>query len=129
MKCFRLFRSKAFWFGVPGLVGLLWGWWVSMGYRSWVEFETWGVGLSAGEVYAYWFLEAMPGWGDMGVGHCEVEPEEVLEWKRMLVDSPHVIPDFRLTFIPLYWPVLGYLALWIGLLIWRKRRFEKRMNE
>jgi hypothetical protein len=28
---FRLLSSRAFWFGVPGLVFLLWAWWLSMG--------------------------------------------------------------------------------------------------
>lgn len=31
---FRLFRSRAFWFGVPGLVFLLWGWWDSSRWES-----------------------------------------------------------------------------------------------
>ena len=30
---FRLFRSRAFWFGVPGLMFLLWAWADSMRYN------------------------------------------------------------------------------------------------
>lgn len=30
----RLVRSRVFWFGVPGLVFLLWGWWDSSRWES-----------------------------------------------------------------------------------------------
>ena len=129
MDRFRLFRSKAFWFGVPGLVGLLWGWWVSMGHRSGVDFGLCGVGQSAGDFYAYCFS---PGWLDsweVETFQYQVEPDEEVEWRRNLIEAPHVIPDFRVAFIPYYWPILAYLAIWAGLLILRKRKFERRPVE
>jgi hypothetical protein len=129
MHRFRLFRSRAFWFGVPGLAALLWGWWVSMGHRSWIDFGGWGIGLSAGELYAYQILDGWPSWPDVEVGQIEADPEEALEWKRMLVEPPQTIAHFHIIFIPYYWPVVGYLATWAGLLIWRKRKYEKRPVE
>ena len=58
MDRFRLLRSKAFWFGVPGLVGLLWGWWVSMGHLSVASYGSgrneWMIGQSAGELVMGW---------------------------------------------------------------------------
>lgn len=126
---FRLFRSRAFWFGVPGLVFLLWGWWVSMGHRSWVAFDTVGIGHSAGEVYAYCFSDDMLVLGDMGVGHYEVAPVDALEWKKDLIDSPKVFPDFRVTFVPYYWMIVAYVAGWAGLVLWRSRKYRSLLSK
>jgi hypothetical protein len=129
MDRFRLFRSRAFWFGVPGLVFLLWGWWDSMGDRSGVDFGLWGVGQSAGDVYAYCFSDGWPDSWEVETFQYQVEPEEALEWKIALIDPPHPVPDLRSVFIPYQLLVPCFLAGWAGLLIWRKRKFEKRLIE
>lgn len=126
---FRLFRSKAFWFGVPGLVGLLWGWWVSMGHDSYAGFggyPPWGIGQIRGEVYPCWGSAGWPEWREFYVGHVQISGEQVSEVKLSLSSWPDRDPTLHCVFIPYYWLVLGYVVGWAGLVIWRKRTFEKR---
>ena len=128
MNRFRLFRSKAFWFGVPGLVGLLWGWWVSMGYWSHAGFRgqhsQW-IGQVGGEVYAIWDLKGWPDWQQFAVWHNEKSVEEVSAVKRFVASEAQKKTATHIVFVPYYLPVVSYVAVWAGLLIWRKRRYDK----
>jgi hypothetical protein len=133
MKRFRLFRSRAFWFGVPGLVGLLWGWWVSMGYWSWVGLggtESWGIGQMGGQVFIVWNVDRGPEWGDFRALHWKISGYEArIERYKLAAFSDGFMPTRRQVLFPYLWLVTGYLAGWAALLIWRKRKFEKRMSE
>lgn len=126
---FRLFRSKAFWFGVPGLVGLLWGWWVSMGNYSSAGFRGaryWVIGQMGGEVFAMWDAEGGPEWGEGVAEHKDMTVEVAKAEKGFWTTDNEWYPSYRIIYIPYYWPVMGYLAAWAGLMIWRKQKFEKR---
>ena len=130
---FRLFRSRAFWFGVPGLVFLLWGWWVSMGHLSVASYGSgrneWMIGQSAGELVMGWNWDG----GQMSQGlngdHLQMPPGGEVEWRVGLARYCDSDVTLRFVFIPFQWPVLGYVAVWAGLLIWRKRKFENRPVE
>ena len=130
---FRLFRSRAFWFGVTGLAFLLWGWWVSMGYESWVGFggtHQWRLGQLGGEIYAWWDVGGWPDGQFYSAEHGEMPLEAAREWRLRLIEERHwFVPPNSYAFIPYYWIVLGYLAVWAGLLIWRKRMFDQRPVE
>lgn len=128
MKRFRLFRSRAFWFGVPGLVGLLWGWWVSMGYWSEAGFmggHPFGLGQVNGEIFPFWDSAGWPDRRVFEVSHQKASRDEVRRWKMALATWRERDPSYSIVFIPYYLPVTGYVAGWAGLLIWRKRKFEK----
>jgi hypothetical protein len=100
-----------------------------MGHRSGVDFGLWGVGQSAGDLYAYSFSDGWPDSWEVETFRYQVEPEEALEWKIALVEPPHPVPDFRSVFIPYHSLVPCYLMVWAGLLIWRKRMFDQRPVE
>jgi hypothetical protein len=56
--------------------------------------------------------------------------EAAREWRLRLIEERHwFVPPNSYAFIPYYWIVLGYLAVWAGLLIWRKRMFDQRPVE
>jgi len=128
---FRLFRSRAFWFGVPGLVFLLWGWWISMWDYYGAGFSGGppsGVGCFAGEVSAFWNLNGWPA-ERFYTWHVEAPPMgSAREWP-VNVDVSRGDPAFRHVYIPYWSLVFGYVVAWIGVLIWRKRKFEKRFLE
>ena len=127
---FRLFRSRAFWFGVPGLVFLLWGWWVSMGHQSVAMFKgtgvggSWGIGQMGGEVYVVWDAALGPDWGSFGAGHEEIQWERARQLKGTWVAVCEKSPSRRIDFIPYHWPVLAYVAGWAGLVGWRSRKYR-----
>lgn len=126
---FRLFRSRAFWFGVPGLVFLLWGWWVSMGHASYAGFggpSHWTIGQCGGEVFVRWHSGESPDWRIFKAGHEKASVEQLREWKDDAAEywttSGYFLLPYRLL-------VLYYLAVWAGLLTWRKRKIERRPVE
>jgi len=126
---FFLFRSRALWFGVPGLVFLLWGWWVSMGHRSFVRFGGaghWTIGQGEGEVFARWYSGEAPDWQYFDARHEKASVERLREWKD---DAAEYWSTSGYVLLPYHLLVLSYLAIWAGLLIWRKRRYEKRLVE
>lgn len=126
---FRLFRSRAFWFGVPGLVGLFWGWWLSMGSISTVsagQTRNWWIAQSAGEVLLSWDSSGLPDDLEFSGKHFNASPEESIEWRKMLEYTDEMFPASKRLGISYCQIIVGYLVIWAGLLIWRKRKYEKR---
>ncbi len=125
---FHLFRSRAFWFGLPGLVFLLWGWWVSMGHFSRAEcggrFDWW-IAQSAGVIVVFWESEGPPDWDRFGVSHRKTNEEGAREWKSWLIEATEKDPSRHMVAIPHRFVVLAYVAGWAGLLTWRKRKYRE----
>jgi hypothetical protein len=127
---FRLFRSRAFWFGVPGLVFLVWGWWMSMGHQSGASFkgtgvgDYWGIGQMGGEVYAVWDSVVGPDWGSFYAGNDAMTWERARQVKDIWVRVCEKSPSSRIVFIPYHWPVMGYVAGWAGVIFWRSRKYQ-----
>jgi hypothetical protein len=120
--CFRLFRSRVFWFGVPALLFLVWAWWDSHFHYAVVGFK--GPGrVFAGHLAGYVFV-AKAGGGAMdwrtGYGRYFETPmaEGLLNYMRHN-------PDLQFHELPYGIVILGYLAAWSGLVIWRARTFGK----
>ena len=114
------------------MVGLLWGWWVSMGYETGVGFSgvrSLGLGQAGGEFYAWWDSDGWPESWDFFAAQYEFPMEDAREWKRRVALRRLEEPNLHYAFIPCYGPVLGYVAMWTGLLIWRTRKFEKMLIE
>ena len=124
---FRLFRSRAFWFGVPGLVFLLWGWWVSMGQRSYVvaasDVSELLFGQIDGEVVLIRGSGPVPPLDEWVLAHDGLMTsmaEGIKKEEQELEDAG----ISRVVFIPYHWPVLGYVAVWAGLIFWRSRNYR-----
>ena len=127
---FRLFRSRAFWFGVPGLVFLLCGWWMSMGHSSYAGFggsPEWSIRQGGGEVFAAWSSFGWPDWRQVYGRHQKVPVEyfghskaNLAAWCKYWTNSGYVVVSY-------HWLVLCYVAVWAGLIFWRKRKYEKRL--
>jgi hypothetical protein len=132
MDRFRLFRSRAFWFGVPGLVGLMWGWWVSMGYRSYVmaasDVAELLFGQIDGEVVLVRGSGPLPPLDDWVWVHDELVPgmAEGIKREEQALDDAGIS---RAVFIPYYWLVLAYLAGWAGLMLWRSWKYRSLLPE
>lgn len=130
---FRWFRSRALWFGVPGLLFLLWGWWVSMRHWSAVSYghalSAWEAGQVGGGVYAHWDANGWPDKGEMHAGHQRCTPAEARELEKDWSKLSEALPNCRFARITYYQIFPGYLAFWAVLLIWRKLKFEKRLLE
>jgi hypothetical protein len=124
---FRPLRSRAFWFGLPGLVFLLWGWWMSTEHYSGVGFGGHSLGIAqlGGEVFVFWRSDGWPDWRSLGAFHNDMPWEDARELKRLQALSQPMVPTFRRIFIPYHWPVLFYLAAWAGLMFWRGRKFRQ----
>ena len=125
------YRSRAFWSGLPGLVFLLWGWWMSTGHQSgmWPDGAgSWEVGQLAGEVYMFWESDEWPDWGNFHVSNVEIPLETARELKRKMVLWRGDDPTIRRVFIAYYWPVLAYVATWLLTLAWWQRRMARKMK-
>lgn len=128
---FRLLRSRSFWFGVPGLLFLLWAWWVSIGNISTMTIgghgfkmpRRWEIGQAAGEVYATWGLGGWPDWKFYPY-HGEMQVEARRHWRRNLTWVRAGDPAFRYLIVGHHWLVLGYLVAWSGPVFWRSRRYR-----
>ena len=123
----RLFRSRVFWLGVPGLVFLLSGWWISMGHSSQVAgggVYQWWIGQVAGDVVMCWDPERWPDWGNFHAEHDEISGEDAREWKTQLARIREVEPDYRYAVVPYYTLVLSYLAVWLGFVVWRSQKYR-----
>ena len=124
---FRLFRSRAFWFGVPGMVFLFWGWWLSMGHKSEMGrmgTSPWRLGQSAGEVYAWWDSARGLDLRNVEVWHYKLPAANARGSRNLLLWQREEKSSFRLVFIPYHWLVSAYLAGWAVLVIWRIRKFK-----
>ena len=149
-----LYRSRLFWLGVPGLAFLLWVWWDSGGYVSYVAYERGNelrqVEVSRGGVLWTYALDLKP------TGHAAVRPLRSgrIELAKMGVETTGRRLDFseafesevRMVTVPAFgvekevhtvrlalWViVLGYAAMWLGGVFawrWRKVRVMRRLTE
>jgi hypothetical protein len=116
------YRSRLFWLGLPGLVFLLWAWWLSTGHYSGAGFGGWVIGQMGGEVFARWDADGRPDWVEFGAGHRDMKEGEAQEMKGMLPAVRELFPSYRIIFIPYFWPVLAYTATWLLTLAWWQRR-------
>ncbi len=123
------YRSRLFWLGLPGLVFLLWAWWLSTGHYSGAGFgggNNWVIGQMGGEVFAQWVSTSGPDWGEFGVEHREMTGEDAQDVKEMFVFMNGCSPAFRAIFIPYYWPVIAYTATWLfSLALWQRRKSRR----
>lgn len=122
---FRLFRSGAFWFGVPGLGLLLWGWLLSMGHKSEMGrmgTSAWRFGQSAGEIYAWCDSAKGPDGQIVEAWHYELPAAHAGETKKLLMTLRDEKPSYRFVFIPYHRPVLAYLAVWAVFVLWKSRK-------
>lgn len=124
---FRLFRSRAFWFGVPGWVFLLWGWWLSTGHLSRAGFggeRPWEIGLSGGEAYVQWDSATGPDWREFHAWYDKSSADEASDLRRYERAIRRWNPTRRIAFIPFYWLVLCYVTIWTGLVWWRRWKYR-----
>ena len=123
MKPRPFYRSRLFWLGLPGLVFLLWGWWISMGHQSAAGFPGNAfIGQMGGEVFACSDSGGWPMWGDFSSMHREITVAEVRELKNWWAAETETSPSLRMILIPYYWPVLAYTVTWLLTLAWWQRR-------
>jgi hypothetical protein len=87
------------------------------------------IGQIGGDAYALWDSEAGPDWRAFQMEHTRITGDQASEMRMASAAFRVGEPTFRHAFVPYWWLVLGYLAMWAGLLIWRKRKFEKRPVE
>lgn len=100
------------------------------GYRSAAGVfgdPTWAIEQVGGDVIVIWDSENWPDWRIFDAGHHEVSAEDASYTRRGMAYWSEQSPNLRHVFIPYYCLVFGYVAVWVGLLIWRKRKYEKRL--
>lgn len=103
-----------------------------MGYISTAavgQTRYWWVAQSAGEVLVSWDSGGLPDDLEFLGKHFHASPEESIEWRQMLEYTDEMFPTSKRVGMSYGHIVTGYLALWAGLLIWRKRRFEEGVVE
>lgn len=128
MKPRPFYRSRLFWLGLPGLVFLLWAWWVSMGSYLYAGFE--GIhGLAVrqmgGELCLTWDSDGWPDWRHFTTSHGRWSggAGEVAAAKLMFTMMRENDPTSRFVFIPYYWLVFAYIAGWLlTLALWQRRK-------
>jgi hypothetical protein len=125
---FRLHRSRAFWFGVPGLLFLLWAWVDSVKMKSsWWSGRHWSAHLAQYENYLQlqlsrtrtsvsskkwvWGAERTPRATANSWPRCKYRPR----WTH--IDDPDSATDVLL--LPHWFVVLLYLLPWSGVVAWR----------
>ena len=118
------YRSRLFLLGLPGLVFMLWGWWLSMGHVSRVKFEgNVFIGQMGGEVFAW---SDPSGWTMGGIfrsEHRDMTGEEMRELKNWWAAETETARSLRVVYIPYYWLVLAYAATWLlTLALWQRRK-------
>lgn len=133
MKRFRLFRSRAFWFGVPGLVFLLWGWGDSLVITREAYFYRQRFLLWHGDSRTV--VHVLPGVGWMpsnesGIGFNRYAAEP-FKWPCLPAPTyeDHGENRMRTVQLPHWLLIVIYVAVWAGLLILRKRKYEQRPVE
>ncbi len=125
------YRSRLFWLDLPGLVFLLWGWWLSLGHvsqASWGWTHPWCVWQSAGDLVAVWDSEVGPEWGEFRGSHEAVPMMEDREWRTGLPENRQMYPTYRYVIVPYYQVVLAYVAAWLLALAWWQRRKSRLLK-
>ncbi|MEK7949728.1 hypothetical protein [Luteolibacter soli] len=132
---FRLFRSRAFWLGVPGLVFLLWAWVDSMRYATLisgsgrVEVKVWNVWGTAS--FAVWRDPIATGLLEFDVDRKVIRDEETkqkakhlaelgLAW--LIADRPGFSASMRHSMV-----LPSYLLLWLALVAGQWWRFKRAL--
>lgn len=124
---FRLFRSRVFWFGLPGSVFLLWAWGLSKTHRSYVmatsDIAELLVGQLDGDIALIRGPGPVPPLEEWVIVHEELKPGLAAAIKR----EQRELGDAGIgtvVFFPHRWLVAGYLSAWAGLVVWRSRRYR-----
>ena len=142
---FRPFRSLAFWLGLPGLLFLLWAWADSMSHRSglhvdkvlpgprfvivnFIGYEAAGFGVQWGDAPEPQGLGSRLGGTTLtrtpitGPAESFFPPAGYTRLPAHGSGSTSVVPvEWRFLFVPFWQLVALYLAVWWGLLAWRRR--------
>ncbi len=120
------YRSRLFWLGMPGLVFLLWGWWMSMRHLSgggYLGAIPWVIAQGGGELCAWWDSDGSPDQANFGVFHAELPPERAGRWRRNMVGMGNSKPTRHFVAIPYHWVVLAYAVTWLlTLTCWQRRK-------
>ena len=80
----------------------------------------WGIGQTGGEVFAVWNSDGWPSWRTFEVVHEVMPVGGIRHWRISLAAAHESDPAFRHVLIPYGWLVLAYMAVWAGLLWWRR---------
>ena len=120
------YRSRLFWFGLPGLLGLLWMW---FGYLTKDTGICWGTQQTAycffwGGAEAFFFInpDLYPFLADSGYGYFN-EPLSP-EWETRIFAPAISLPKDWVGIDVGHWLlVTAYLIIWISaLVIWQRRK-------
>jgi len=125
------YRSRLFWFGLLGLLFLLWGWWLSTGHISvagFTEKSPMAIGQAGGEVYGYWRSDEWPVWRGFHSDHDGISKEQASGLKLRLVEWREREPALRFVFIRYYVVILVYMAAWLLPLAWWQRRISRLLE-
>ena len=123
---FPWYRSLAFWLGFPGLLFLLWIWFLSAKHRTDLSITgpvTFVVANEAGFIrVTCWKDPAQPGWSDLRADHMIVRQSSRffpdVAWR---VQTHSSVFDLWLS----HWVVLlSYLVIWGLVLGWRWSKFR-----
>ena len=129
---FRLFRSRAFWLGVPGLVFLLWAWGDSLRTVREAYFYRQGLLLWHGDSRLIIHILSGHSWvpgGESGIGF-DRHPAGSFNWPCLPVpmvdkggwcDASVQMPHWLMALI--------YGAVWTALLVWRAGRFRQALQK
>ena len=138
---FRLFRSRAFWFGVPGLVFLLWTWADSMKTATQAIIMWKNSRVSDSMVHHGGSLDIVHWSGSFGGSlwpkECRVQRQrrgDARDWfpKPGIREHGIISGSFHRTsrlVLPHWCLVPLYLIPWGGLLTWRWRAFRQAYTE
>ncbi len=120
------YRSRLFWLGLPGLVFLLWGWWMSMGYFSgmMVGHGSLFVMQAKASIVAGWVVTSPIDWTVFDSTHEQLTVSDVEELPVMR----ELIANGSYALIPYYLPVLAYTATWLLTLAWWQRRKSRLLK-
>ena len=99
-----------------------------MGHWSGVSYgqalSAWEAGQVGGGVYAWGNSDVGPDWGDFDVGHDAMRGEEARQTSGIWMAVSEAVPSIGYVFIAYHWPVIGYVAGWAGLIVWRSRKYR-----
>jgi hypothetical protein len=119
------YRSRLFWLGIPGLVFLLWAWWISTRLYLSAGFSgtnAIGASLTDGEIVAHWTSGGWPDRRNAYGDYYVLSAEDRHDWKVGLTTASNVNPTFHLAVISCYKIASAYAIGWLLALAWRQRR-------